>query len=58
MCSTLDVENTSKMHKLFEFLKSYENCFDFKNTKILFEHKNEDYVINLILGATLSLLLL
>ena len=30
----------------FEF-KSYKDCFDSKNTKILFTHKNENYVINL-----------
>ena len=49
ICITLDVEITSEMRKLLEFLKSYKNCFDFKNAKILFEHENENYVINLIL---------
>ena len=39
------------MRRLLEFLKSYENCFDFKNTKTLFEHENEDHVIDLMLGA-------
>ena len=51
MCITFNVEITFEMRKLFEFLKSYKNCFDFKNTKTLFEHENEDYVIDLIFGA-------
>ena len=51
MRSTLDVEITSKECKLFKFLKSYKNCFDFKNTKTFFEHENEDHVIDLILDA-------
>ena len=51
ICITFDVEITFEMRRLFEFLKSYENCFDFKNAKILFEHENEDYIINRILDA-------
>ena len=51
MCSTFNVENTSKMRKLFELLKNYENCFNFKVTKTLFEHEDEDHVINLIFDA-------
>ena len=39
------------MRRLLEFLKNYENCFDFKNAKIFFEHKNEDHVIDLMLDA-------
>ena len=39
------------MHKLLEFLKSYENCFDSKNAKTFFEHKDEDYIIDLISDA-------
>ena len=31
---------------LFE-VKSYENCFDSKNTEMLFTHKNENHVIDL-----------
>ena len=46
-----DVEITLEMRKLFESLKSYENYFDFKNAKILFEHENEDHIINLMLDA-------
>ena len=42
------------MRKLFILLKSYENCFDFKNAKTFLEHKNEDHVINLLLSAKLS----
>ena len=51
MCSSLNVKIVLKMRKLFTFLKSYENCFDFKNAKTFFEHKNEDHVINLLLNA-------
>ena len=51
ICITFNVEITLEMRKLFEFLKSYENCFDFKNVKTFFEHENEDYVINLISDA-------
>ena len=51
MCNTFEVEIMSKMRKLFEFLKSYENCFDFKNVKILFEYENENHIIDLILDA-------
>ena len=54
MCITFDVEITLEMRKLFELLKSYENCFDFKNAKIFFEHENEDHVIDLMLGAKSS----
>ena len=39
------------MYKLFESLKIYENCFDFKNVKTFFEHKNKDYIIDLIFDA-------
>ena len=42
------------MRKLFSFLKNYENCFDFKNAKTLFEHENENYIINLLLSAKSS----
>ena len=51
MCNMFDIEIMSKMRKLFELLKSYENCFDFKNAKTLFEHKNENYIISLIFDA-------
>ena len=53
MCSTFNIESTSKVRRLFEFLKIYENCFDFKNAEILSEHENEDYIIDLIFGAKL-----
>ena len=39
------------MRRLFEFLKSYENYFDFKNAEILSEHENENHVIDLMLDA-------
>ena len=53
MCITFDVEITFEVRKLLELLKSYENCFDFKNAKIFFEHEDEDHVIDLILDAKL-----
>ena len=46
-----DVEITFEMRRLFKFLKSYKNCFDFKNVKTFFEHENKNHVINLILDA-------
>ena len=51
ICIMFDIEITLEMRKLFEFLKSYENCFDFKNAETLFEHENEDHVIDLILDT-------
>ena len=51
ICITFDVEITSEMRRLFESLKSYENCFDFKNAKTFSEHENENYVIDLMFGA-------
>ena len=54
MCIMFDVEITLEMRRLFEFLKSYEDCFDFKNAKTFFEHEDEDHVIDLILGAESS----
>ena len=51
MYITFDVEITFEMRRLFESLKSYKNCFDFKNAKILLEHENKNHVINLILDA-------
>ena len=54
ICITFDVEITLEMRKLFEFLKNYKNCFDFKNAKILSEHENENHVIDLMLDAKLS----
>ena len=53
-CITFDVEITSEMRRLLEFLKNYENCFDFKNAKTLFKHENENHVINLIFDAKSS----
>ena len=54
MCNSLNVEITSKMRKLFTFLKNYKNCFDFKNAETFFEHENEDHVINLLSNAKSS----
>ena len=54
MCITFDVEITFEMRRLLELLKNYENCFDFKNAEILFEHENENHVIDLISDAKSS----
>ena len=54
ICITFNVEITLEMRRLFEFLKSYENYFDFKNAKILFEHENEDHIIDLMFDAKSS----
>ena len=51
ICITLDVEITLEMRRLFELLKSYENCFDFKNAKIFLKHEDEDHVIDLMFDA-------
>ena len=39
------------MRRLFEFLKSYKNYFDFKNAEIFLKHENENHVIDLMLDA-------
>ena len=54
ICNNLNIEFASKMRKLFTFLKSYKNYFDFKNAKILSEHKNENHVIDFLLDAKSS----
>ena len=51
MYSMFNVKIMLEMYKLFEFLKSYKNCFDSKNTETFFEHENKNHVIDLILGA-------
>ena len=51
ICITFNVEITLEMRKLFKLLKSYENCFDSKNAKILSEHEDENHVIDLMLDA-------
>ena len=51
MCNTFNVEITLEIRKLFELLKNYENCFDFKNVKTFFEHENKNHIIDLIFGA-------
>ena len=53
MCNIFNVKIMSKIRKLFESLKSYKNCFDFKNAKTFFEHENENHIIDLILDAKL-----
>ena len=39
------------MRRLLKLLKSYENCFDFKNAETFFEYENENHVIDLMLDA-------
>ena len=51
ICIMFDVKITFEMRRLLEFLKNYENCFDFKNAKILFEHENKDHIIDLMFDA-------
>ena len=51
MYSMFDVKITLKMRKLFEFLKNYKNCFNFKNAQIFFKHENKSHVIDFILDA-------
>ena len=51
MCIMFNVEIIFEVRKLFEFLKNYENCFDFKNAETLFEHENKNHIINLIFDA-------
>ena len=51
MCNTFEVESTSKVRRLLELLKSYKNCFNFKNVKTFFKYKNKNHVIDLILDA-------
>ena len=51
MYITFNVEITFEICKLFEFLKNYENYFDFKNAETFFEHENKNHVIDLIFGA-------
>ena len=54
MYITFDVEITFDVRRLFKFLKSYENYFDFKNAETLFEHENKNHVINLIFDTKSS----
>ena len=51
---TLDVKITFEVRKLFELLKNYENCFDLKNAETLFEHENENHIIDLMFDAKSS----
>ena len=47
VCSNFDVNSAQQMLMLSFKLKSYENCFDSKNAKMLFTHENENHVIDL-----------
>ena len=54
MCNNLNVKIALKMRKLFIFLKSYNDSFNFKNAKTFFEHENEDHIIDFLSNAKLS----
>ena len=54
ICITFDVEITLEVRRLFEFLKSYKNCLNFKNAEIFFEHENENHAIDLMFDAESS----
>ena len=47
VCSSFDADFAQQMSMLSFKLKSYEDCFDLKNAKMLFTHKNENHVIDL-----------
>ena len=47
ICNNFDADFAQQMSVLSFKLKSYENCFDSKNAKMLFIHENENHVINL-----------
>ena len=54
ICNNFDADFAQQMLMLLFELKSYEDCFDSKNAKILFIHKNENHVINLKLNKKSS----
>ena len=54
MCNSLIAKIAPKMRKLFTSLKSYENCFDFKNAETLFKHENKNHVIDFLSDAKSS----
>ena len=47
VCSNFDADFAQQMLMLSFKLKSYEDCFDSKNAKMLFIHENENHVIDL-----------
>ena len=51
MCIIFDVKITFEMRRLFELLKNYKNCFDFKNAETLFAYENKNHIIDLIFDA-------
>ena len=51
MCITFNVKITFEIRRLFGFLKSYEDCFNSKNTKTLLEYENKNHVIDSIFDA-------
>ena len=47
VCSNFDANFAQQILMLLFKLKSYKDCFDSKNAKMLFIHENENHVINL-----------
>ena len=47
VCSNFNADFAQQMLILLFKLKSYEDCFDSKNAKMLFIHENENYIIDL-----------
>ena len=54
VCSSFDADSAQQMSVLLFELKSYEDCFDSKNAKMLFTHENENHVIDLKLDKKSS----
>ena len=54
LCNNFDVDFVQQMLILSFKLKSYENCFDSKNAKMLFTYENENHVIDLKFDKKLS----
>ena len=47
ICSNFNVNFAQQILMFSLELKSYKNCFDSKNAKMLFTHENENHVIDL-----------
>ena len=51
--NNFDADFTQQMSMFSLKFKLYKNCFDSKNTEMLFTYKNENHVINLKLDKKL-----
>ena len=47
ICSSFNADFAQQISMFSPELKSYEDCFDSKNAKMLFTHENENHVIDL-----------